>query len=118
MPLSRFSPILHVVSRLENGAEAVVVGLWDRIVAMVVALCTADGEAEEGGADDLDRLGHDVVASGGLLDAAVGGAVRGHSHKACCGEQVGLIGREVFEGRSEEFVTRELLCQKLVPRLI
>ena len=46
-PFVRRSPRLRVEGRLEEGAEGVVIGLWDRIVAMVVALGAADGEPEE-----------------------------------------------------------------------
>ena len=46
-PFVRRFPRLRVEGRLEEGAEGVVIGLRDRIVAMVVALGTADGEPEE-----------------------------------------------------------------------
>lgn len=86
---------------------------------MVVALGAGDGEAEERGADDLEGIGDDLVAGGGGIDRARGGAVGGHAEKAGGDEPLASLGvlggggrvGVAFEG---EFVAGELFEQEAV----
>ncbi len=50
------APCGGVEAGFEDGAEGVVIGLQDRVVFVVVALCAAEGEAEESSGDDLERF--------------------------------------------------------------
>ena len=54
-------PVLGIECGLEDGPKAVIVGLGNRIVAMVVALGAADRQTQERRADDLERVGHNLV---------------------------------------------------------
>ena len=54
-------PVLGVECRLEDGAKAIVVGLGDRIVAVIVALGATHRQPQQRRADDLERVGDDLV---------------------------------------------------------
>jgi len=56
------APVLRVEGRLEDGPQAIVVGLRNRIVTVVVTLRAADRQTEHVGRDCLDRFGHDIVS--------------------------------------------------------
>src|SRR5262249_50989615 len=53
---------LPVERRLENGAQPVVIALRNRIVAVIMALRAADGEAEQRRRHNLQLLGDNLVA--------------------------------------------------------
>src|SRR5690349_16264547 len=80
LTLGRSLPSVPVERRFEDGAQRIVVGLWNGIVSMVVALSTSDGDAQQRTGDDLQRIRDDLVASFGRPVAA-GRTVRGHAHK-------------------------------------
>src|SRR5207302_8042388 len=50
------APVLPVIRRLDHRAKPVVIGLRNRIVAMIVALRAADGQPKQRRGDDLDRF--------------------------------------------------------------
>ena len=108
-------PVRRVERRLEDRAEAVVVLLRDRVVAMGVALGAADRQAEQRRRDDLDRLGDHVVPRLGLVGRGVGRAVGGHPEEARGDQPVDVRGREVRVGRRDHLVAGELLADQLVP---
>ncbi len=54
-------PVIGVECRLEYGAEPVVIGLGNRVVAMVVTLGTAHRQTKQCRADDLERVGDDLI---------------------------------------------------------
>ena len=82
------SPVRRVEGRLEDGPEAVVVLLRDRVVAVVVALGAADRQAQQRGRDDLDRVGDHLVPRRRRVGRRVAGAVRGRAQEAGRGEPV------------------------------
>ena len=112
------SPVLPVVGRLEDRADAIVVGLRDRIVTMIVALGTADRQSQHRGRDDLDRVGDHVVAGEILIDGAVAGAVGAHSQHPGGNQLIGLFGSEIRKRRRQQFVAGELLDEELIPRFV
>ena len=77
------TPVLPIVGRFEHGAQAIVIRLRNRVVAMVVALRAADRKAKQRRGDDLDRVGDDLVTDCiGISHGGCGGAVRAHAQKA------------------------------------
>jgi hypothetical protein len=66
-------------------------GLRDRVVTMIVALGTADGEAEEGG--ETTSAFRTQRHSGQFWRRLPCGSIRRGSQKAGCREQLGLLRR-------------------------
>lgn len=120
-PLGWLAPLFPVVERFEDGAETVVIGVGDGVVAVVVALGAGDGEAHERGGDGFDSVGEDLIAGEvGVGDGGVGG-VRGHAEEAGGGEEVGVVlvvdgGGGGVVGDASEFIAGELFCEEAVPR--
>ena len=121
--LGRVEPFLPVECGIEHGAEAVIIGLADRIVAVVMALGAGDGEAGEGGGDDAEGVG-DVLVPGELdIGHGVAGAVRGSAEEArgCEGIESGRVvdgGDSVGGGEDCQFIAGELFLNELVPRFV
>ena len=70
---------------------------------MVVASCTAYGQAEQRGADDFDRIGDRLVAGHVGLGAGSAGPVRCHPQESgrgqathCDRRGIGIWGRDQF----------------------
>ena len=117
---SRGTPLLPVVDRVEDRAEPVVVGLRDRVVAMVVALGASDGEPEEGRRRHLDLFRDHLVAGEVLVGDGIAGAVGGETQKRRGDELIaaegivdGVAGRLL--GRCGELVAGELLLDEAIP---
>ena len=115
-PVVRRSPRRRVEGRLEEGAEGVVIGLWDRVVAMVVALGTADGEPEERTGHNRERVGHDPVAALGIPSA--GRPVGRHPQEAGGRQPLDRLRRELGMGGRDELVAGELLDEEAIQRQV
>ena len=118
--LSRGTPLLPVVDRVEDRAEPKVVGLRDRIVAVVVALGAGDGEPEERGRRHLDLFGDHLISGEVLIGNRVAGAVGGEAEEGRGDELVaaerivdGVCGRLL--GRSGQLVPGKLLLDEAIP---
>ena len=98
------------LSLREVGLQAVVVGLAEGIELVVVAAGAADGDAEEGRADDVGHLGEDFVLRAGHVLVAGILAERAEAVEAA-GHQVGLVG-------GIHLVAGELLLDEIVVRLV
>ena len=108
-------PAGDVERRLEEGAEAVVVLVRDRVVAVGVALGAADGQAEQRRGDDLDRLGDGVVAGLDLVDAPLGRRVGGHPQESGRDQPIVVGGVEILRRADDHLVARELLADQDIP---
>ena len=116
----RGTPLLPVVDRVEDRTEPVVVGLRDRVVAVVVALGAGDGEPEEGRRRHLDLFRDRLVAGEVLIGDGIAGAVGGEAQKRRGNELIaaegivdGVAGRLL--GRTGELVAGELLLDEAIP---
>ena len=116
--LHRPPPVLRVERRLEHGAEAVIVRLRDRVVPVVMALGAADRQSQQRRADDLERVGHDLVGRRGLVHPAGRGAVGRHPQEARGGQRLHLLGLEVVPRSRHQLVAGKLLDEKAVERLV
>ena len=65
------SPVTGVERGLEHGAQPVIIGLGDRVIAMVVALRHSRPSDPERRADDLEGISHDRFAANGSSAAPV-----------------------------------------------
>ena len=90
--------------------QAVIVLLQDRIDFVVVAAGAADGQPEDGGADDVGALDEDFVAADGDVLVAGIAADRAEAVKPRGGCQLGIVRRD--------FVAGDLLGEKLVERFV
>jgi hypothetical protein len=84
---------------------------------VVVALGAANGQPQQRRADDLERVGDDLV--GRLL--LVGGSLRaidGRPQKAGRREQFDLLGSQIVPRRRGQFVAGKLLDNEPVQRLV
>ena len=116
----RGTPLLPVVDRVEDRTEPVVVGLRDRVVAVVVALGAGDGEPEEGRRRHLDLFRDRLVAGEVLIGDGIAGAVGGEAQKRRGNELIaaegivdGVAGRLL--GRTGELIAGELLLDEAIP---
>src|SRR5258706_13480097 len=117
------APVLPVIRRLDHGAQPVVIGLRNRIIAMIVALGATDRQYEQRRRDDLDRVGHHLVAHRFLVDRRRGGAVRAHAEKARGDQQFARLrianqGLRVGLSGAREFIAGKLLGDKPVERFV
>ena len=115
---ARAAASVRVERRLEDGSEPVVVGLRDRVVAVVVTLGAADGQAQQRRADDLERVGHDLVGRQRLVGAAGRRPVGGHPQEARGGQQLDLLRRQVGPGARDQLVAGQLLDDEPIERLV
>ncbi len=109
-------PSRHVECRFEDCSQAVVVDLRNRIVAVIVALSTTDGESEDGGGDDVERFGDDLVSVGDVI--GTGRPVRRGSQETGRRQQLHVAVRQVLVGWLDQFVAGELFDEEGVPRRI
>lgn len=114
--LRRDAPILPVECGLEDGSQAIIIVLQDRVVAVVVALGAANRQPQQRGRDDFDRIG-DVLVGGGRT---VGGgrAVGRHSQKSRRTQLLDGVGRQIARVRRHQLVTSQLLGDELVERFV
>ncbi len=110
------APALGVKARLEDGAELVVILLRNGVVTVIVALRAANGHAHKGGGNNLDRLGHHLIA--GVVVVGGGGAVGRHAQETSGGELVDLPGLQFLVRRLHHLVAGELFADELIPRQI
>ena len=111
-------PVRRVERRLEDGPQAVVVGLRDRVVAVVVALGAADRQAQQRRADDLERVGDDLVGRqrpARRRSTVPSGAMR---RKPVAVSSSICSGVEVRPRRRHQLVAGELLDDEPVERLV
>jgi len=113
-PLARVLPALPVEGRLEDRPQAVVVGLGDGVVAVVVALGAMDGEPKQRRRDDLDRVGDDLVAGQLRLGRAVARGVRCHAQEPGGHQAVEVAARQVGGDGRQQLVAGQLLGDELV----
>ncbi len=110
--------MLRVEGRLEDRPEPEVIGLRDRVILVVVAPGTADGQAQEGRADDLERVGDDLVGGQGLVLGAGRGAVGRRPEEAGGGQRLDLLGRQVLPGTRDQLVAGQLLDEEPIERQV
>ena len=118
LPLLGRHPVVGIVGRLQDRAEAIVIPLWNRIVLVVVAPRAAHRDAHDRGCDHLNLVSDDVHP---LRDeAAFGGVgrVRRGAQKACRGQPVDQFLRHFLIAVVAQFVAGDLLHQKPVIRLV
>ena len=80
-PLLRGSPCLPVKNRLKDGAQAKIILLGHRIIPVIMALSTVDGQSQQRGANNLQRVRHDLIAGQIRIRRTVRRAIRRHAQK-------------------------------------
>ena len=116
-------PLAPVEGRVEDRAQAEIVDLADRVVAMVVALRAGDRQAGERGRHDAQRVGDALVLGQCEVGDGVAGAVGPHAEEGRGGEafELGRVehrGRDVGGRDTVEFVAGQLLLDEAIPRLV
>ncbi len=112
------SPSPWIERRFEHGAKPVIVGLGNRVVPMVVALGASDGQSQEGRADDLERIGDDLVGGERFVGRTGRRPIHGRSKKARGGQRLDLVRLQVIPGTRDQLVASQLLDDEPIERLV
>ena len=108
-------PVVGVVGRAQDGAEAVEVALGERVVLVVVAAGAGQGQAHHRRAQDLDLIGNHVQPLGHEVLGAGPGAVGRHAQEAGGNQRFHLVGSQGLNGAVvHQLVARDLLQQEAV----
>ena len=117
-PRLRRAPALPVERRLENRPQPIVVGLRNRVVAVVVALGAVDGQAEQRRADNPHRIGDNLIASQVLVGRARARSIGRHPQEPRRLQPLNLFRGKVRGRRPNEFVASQLLQHEPIDRQI
>src|SRR6056297_26813 len=80
------SPVFGIEGRCEDRSEAVIVGLADRIVPMIMATSATDGQPQQRRRNDLQRSGNILVRGNRTIDAPISGPIGSHPQKTGRGQ--------------------------------
>ena len=111
--LARVLPGRRVERRLENGPDAVVVVLGDRVITVIVTLSTAQRDTHQGRGDNLERVGDDLVPGSRAVGTAAG-AVGGHPQESRRGHQFDAACVEFVARSLQQFVTGKLFGDETI----
>ena len=112
-------PVVGIVGRAQDGAEAIEVALGERVVLMIVAAGAGQGQAHHRRAQHLDLVGHHVQPLGDEVLGPGPGAVGRHAQEAGGDQRFHLIRSQGIElSVVHQLVARDLLQQKAVVGLV
>ena len=85
---------------------------------MVMTLGTMQRQAQDRSADDLQRIGDDLVSCQVLIDATRAGAIRSHPQETGRYQTIGDLGLQFVRGPTGQLIARQLLLKKLRVRFV
>ena len=114
-PATRSLPRRRIPCWGEDGTQAKVIGLWDGVVFMVVALGAAHSQSQQAGADDLQAVSHHQVGHQGLL-ATRRGSIGPEAGQQGGSQQFGLL--RIFQGARQQLIAGQHFQKQAVQGFI